>query len=162
MDVKQKNSLLAVGIVVGLLSLPTTWLTIHDATIGSPFPGEMGKQFGSITLGTLPVSGLAGSVTFPVEAPLWFLVGLAIFAGVLQLMQHSPIFAIPKFVEWAAAIAGIVWMCVPMVVTLFSGQATLGIGCLLGLCCAAMPLVCLVVPADGPMDNGAEDRLPKQ
>ena len=76
---------------------------------------------------------------------LWFVVGVAIAANALQLMRSSNAFEISKAALWIVAIVAAVWMTIPLFVALFSGKATLGIGCLLGLCCAATALLCLSV-----------------
>jgi hypothetical protein len=73
-------------------------------------------------------------------------VGVSVVAGLLQLMHYTQMFAIPKFVEWAAAIVAAVWTSDPMIILLFSGKATPGVGWFLGLFCAAAPLACLIVP----------------
>jgi hypothetical protein len=160
MNAKQKNSLLAVGLIAGLLSLPTTWLTIHNAQIG----GDFGKLFGSTFNGmSVPVTGLNGKLALLVEAPLWFVVGVAVVAGVLQLMRHSQTFAIPKVAEWATAVVGVVWTSIPIIVVLFSGQVSPGVGWPLGMFCAAAPLVCLIVPTHDSKqaESGMENHRPE-
>ena len=105
------------------------------------------------------MTGLNGKLTLLVETPLWFVVGVAVVAGVLQLMRYSQMFAIPKFAEWATAIVGAAWTGIPMIMMLFSGQVTVGIGWPLGMLCAAVPLLCLIVPTRGSKqaENGAEN-----
>jgi hypothetical protein len=143
MNAKQKNSLLAVGVLAGLASLPTTWVTIRDAQVKS----GLGEIFDSAFSGmTITATCLTGSVTLLVSVPLWLVVSVSIVAGILQLMRYSQAFAIPKLAEWATAIVGVVWASVPMVIVLFSCKATPGIGWLFGVLCAAAPLVCLITP----------------
>jgi hypothetical protein len=55
-------------------------------------------------------------------------------------------FAIPKGALRIVVIGATFWVTVPIINVLLTGEATLGIGALLGLCCAAAPLVCLFVP----------------
>jgi hypothetical protein len=95
---------------------------------------------------TFDVTGLNGYVTFLFKTPLWFLVAIAIVANALQLMRSTDVFAIPKSAIRIVAIAASIWVTVPTINVLLTGEATLGIGALLGLCCAAAPLVCLFVP----------------
>lgn len=117
MNAKQKNSLLAAAIVAGLLSLPMNWLTIRGAQVeggfGMFFPGNL----------TVDVTGLSGYVTFLFKTPLWFIVCVAISAGVLQLMRYTQAFAVPKFAEWAVAVVGLVWITVPCPYWSFSQAA---------------------------------------
>ena len=83
MKQQHKNSLLALAIFCGLLSLPMTWLTIRDAQIQSGFGEMFNSAFGGITI---DVTGLNGHLTFLVKTPIWFIVLLAIAASSLQLM----------------------------------------------------------------------------
>jgi hypothetical protein len=145
MNPKQKNTLLAAGIISGLMSLPMTWMTIRNADI--KINGGFGDLLDSAFQGmTFDVTGLNGYVTFLFKTPLWFLVAIAIVANALQLMRSSDVFAIPKSAIRIVAIAASIWVTVPTINVLLTGEATLGIGALLGLCCAAAPLVCLFVP----------------
>lgn len=140
----QKNTALAIAIVAGLLSLPMTWMTIRGVTMPG-LPGSMFQSaFGDMTV---HVTGLNGSVTFLFTTPVWFIICISIAASVLQLMHHSSMFAIPRFVEWATAIAAVGWVLIAVLVAFFSEKASPGIGCLLGLTSAVIPVVCLAVPA---------------
>jgi len=144
MNPKQKNTLLAAGIVSGLMSLPMTWMTIPTAEMQIEGGGDL---FNSAFQGmTFDITGLNGHVTLLLKTPLWFVVGIAIALNVLQLMRSSDAFAIPKSALWIVAIGAAIWITIPMIMVLSSGEATLGIGWFLGLCCAAAPLVCLFVP----------------
>ena len=138
----QKNTALALGIVAGLLSLPLPWMTLRGATIQGGFGEMFNAPFGGMTI---DVTGLNGSVTLLFKTPLWFLVGVAITANVLQLMRNSKSFAIPRFAEWLAAIIAVVWIALAILIALTSGKATLGIGSLLGFASAVIPVVCLFI-----------------
>ena len=140
----QKNTALVGAIAAAVLSLPLTWMTISGAQFEGPFGDLFGQHFGTITL---DATGLNGYVTVGVKAPIWFIMGVAIAASVLQLMSDSKVFAIPKFAEWLAAVVAVAWTGVAIVVALFSGQATLGIGAVLGFLAAATPLACLLAPS---------------
>ena len=145
MNPKQKNTLLAAGIVSGLLSLPMTWMTIRNAEFN--IEGGFGDLFNSAFQGmTFDITGLNGNVTLLFKTPLWFIVAIAIAANALQLMRSSEMFAIPKGALRIVVIGATFWVTVPIINVLLTGEATLGIGALLGLCCAAAPLVCLFVP----------------
>ena len=145
MNTKQKNTLLAAGIVSGLVSLPMTWMTIRNAEM--QIEGGLGDLFNSAFQGmTFDVTGLNGHVTMLFKTPLWFVVGVAIAANVIQLMKSSNAFAIPRIALWIVAVAAAVWITIPILLALSSGKATLGIGWFLGVCCAAAPLICLFVP----------------
>lgn len=140
----QKNTALALAIVAGLISLPLTWMTIHGATI----EGGLGDMFHSAFGGlSIDVTGLNGHVTLLFKTPIWFIVGVAIAASALQLMHNSRMFAIPRFAEWLTSIVAVAWVALAIMVALLSGKASLGIGSLLGLASAVIPVVCLAVPA---------------
>lgn len=157
MDPKQKNSLVAAGIVSGLVSLPMTWMTIRNAQI--QFEGGLGGLFNHSFPGmTIDVTGLNGHVTMLFKTPLWFVVLVAIAANVLQIMKSSKAFAIPKTAQWTIAIASAVWIAIPALLAVSSGNATLGIGWFLGVCCAAAPLICLFAPDSISMNSTAEPK----
>ena len=145
MNLKQKNTLLAAGIISGLLSLPMTWMTIRNAEV--QIEGGFGSLFNSAFQGmTFDVTGLNGHVTMLFKTPLWFVIGVAIAANVIQIMRSSNAFAIPKIALWIVAVGSAVWITIPILLALSSGKATLGIGWFLGVFCAAAPLICLFVP----------------
>ncbi|HIN96036.1 MAG TPA: hypothetical protein EYN03_10370, partial [Planctomycetes bacterium] len=138
----QKNTALVFAIVAGLVSLPMTWMTLQGAEI----QGGLGEIFNS-ALGeiSLVVTGLNGSITFLFKTPIWFIVVIAIAASVLQLMQDSETFSIPRPAQWATAIVALAWIGLAIVMALFSGKATLGMGALLGLFSGVVPVVCLAI-----------------
>jgi hypothetical protein len=138
----QKNTALAFAILAGLISLPLTWMTIHNAKLESGF-GDL-SAFAGITV---EVTGLNYQVTFPLKTPFWCIIGVAIAASLLQLMRNSKMFAIPRFAEWLTAIVAVAWISLIIIVTWFSGEVSLGIGSLFGLASAVIPVVCLAIPA---------------
>ncbi len=135
----QKNTALVCGIVAAVLSLPLTWITIRNAQVQGGF-GTMFNPFGGMTFN---ITGLNGHLTFFVKTPIWFIVSVAIAANILQLMSGSPSFAIPDIAQWGTAIVATLWLVLPVLTTIGSGKATLGIGALLGLASAVIPVVCL-------------------
>jgi hypothetical protein len=146
MSPKQKNTALVAAIVSGLFSLPLTWMTLRNAQM------QIGGGIGDLISSTFPgfafdVTGLNGHVTLLLKTPLWFIVCIAISASVLQLMRPSQTFAIPRLAMWGTAIVGVVWTTVPVTIVLVTGKASVGIGWLLGLFCAFVPLVCLLRPS---------------
>ncbi len=97
MNQQTKNTMLVVAILAGLLSLPTTWMTIRNAQ----FQGGMGEMFNTAFNNmTIDVTGLNGHVTFLVKTPIWLIVVLAIAASAMQLMQASQAFAVPQLLVW--------------------------------------------------------------
>jgi len=138
----QKNTLRAIAIVAGLLSLPLTWMTLTGATMRGPFGNSMGSPFGGMTIN---VTGLNGSLTFLVKTPIWLVIGMAIAANALQLMRNTKVFAVPPVAEWGTAVVALVWVSMAILIALGSEKAGLGIGALVGLVCAAVPVVCLVI-----------------
>lgn len=145
---QQKNTAALFAILAGLISIPLTWMTISGPQIltglGDPF---------HFPIGQLKVTGINGTITFLFKSPIWFIVGIAISANVLQLMQNSKQFAIPWFVGWVTAIFGVIWIGIGICVALFSDKATLGIGSLLGFFCAGVALFCVIVPTSTQQDS---------
>lgn len=94
MDTKQQNTLLVGAVLAGLLSLPMTWLTIHNVqpSFGNGLGGLFSSEFPRMSL---DVNGLNGHLTLLIKSPIWFVVAIAIGASVLQLMKHSKAFADP-------------------------------------------------------------------
>ena len=144
MTQQQKNTALFVAIVCGVISLPLTWMTIRGATVQGPFGNAFNAAFGGMSIN---VTGFNGHVTVLFKTPIWFIVCVAISGSGLQLMRNSTMFAIPRFAEWLVAIVALVWVGLAVFVALFSGKASLGLGALVGLVSAAIPLICLIVPA---------------
>jgi len=149
MDAKQERNALVAAIIAGVLSLPTTWITIHNAqpifNFGSPmngFGGMFHSPFGGMNF---DLTAFNGSVTFLIKTPLWFVVLVAISASVLQLMRRSNSFAIPPFALWSTALVGVIWTALPIGGIVLSGKASPGVGWLLGLASAVTPLVCLIL-----------------
>jgi hypothetical protein len=152
---QHKNSLLALAIVAGLLSLPMTWMTIRGAQI----LGGFGEMFNFAFDGmTIDVTGLNGHLTFLVKTPIWFIILVAIAASVVQLMRGSKTFAIPSAVEWGIACVAVAWVGLALVIALFSGKASLGIGALLGLFAAATPFAMLCLPSAAADDRSANQQ----
>lgn len=152
MDIRQKNTLLVTAILAGLVSLPLTWMTIHNPQLqlGGGMNG-LTEMFGTPI--SFDVTGLNGHVTMLIKAPLWFVVCVAMGASVLQLMQNSKVFAVPTIVAMFAAVIGMVWTAAPIVPALVTGKGTPGIGWLLAMYCAAVPLACLAVPSHPVNDD---------
>ena len=154
MTQSQKNTALAIAIVAGLISLPLTWMTIRGATI----QGGLGEMFNSMLGGmTIDVTGLNGHVTFLFKTPIWFIVGVAIAASVLQLMHNFEMFAISRIVEWLTSIVAVAWVLIAIIIALFSGQASLGIGSLLGLASSVIPVVCLAIPTPRKQESDSNN-----
>jgi hypothetical protein len=155
MKQQHKNSLLALAIISGLLSLPTTWMTIH----GAQFQGGFAEMLNPVVGGmTVPVTGLNGHFTFLVKAPIWFITLVAIAASIVQLMRGSKTFAVPAAVEWGIACVAVGWVGLALVVALSSGKASLGIGAFLGLFSAATPLAMLLLPSAATNDRSENQR----
>ncbi|WP_339748157.1 hypothetical protein [uncultured Rubinisphaera sp.] len=150
----QKNTALAAAIVAALLSLPLTWMTIQNAEIQGGF-GNMFNYLGGMTIN---VTGLNGNVTFLFKTPIWFIVCIAIGASVLQLMAGSKSFAIPRFAQWATAIIATTWIGLAVIIAISSDKATLGIGALLGLLSAIIPMVCLFMSTSASETLSSADK----
>ncbi len=126
--------------VTGPVSLPMPWMSVSGAQID----GSLG-ELATATLGDITVNANAfnGHITFLVKTPIWFIVAVAIAASVLQLMENSPAFSIPPLAQWLTATAGVVWIGLVVVLPVFAENAALGIGALVGMVAAVIPLVFL-------------------
>jgi uncharacterized paraquat-inducible protein A len=145
MNSKQKNTALVASTVSGLFSLPLTWMTIPNAPL--QVGGVVGDFFNSVFQGlSVEVTGLNGYVTVFIKTPLWFVVCIAIGASLLQLIRHSTVFAIPRLALWGTAMVAVIWTSIPVGLILITGKASVGVGWLLGIFCALVPLVCLILP----------------
>jgi hypothetical protein len=147
MNAKQKNTMLIAAIVSGIISLPLPWMSIHNAVFQNPFGGSLTLPLPLPT--QIDLTGINGKVTFLITSPIWLVVCIAMAGSALQFMRQSKMFEIPNFVVWGAAIFALIWSSVPVLVALFSGNASLGIGWLFGLFCAAAPLACLMLRTRG-------------
>lgn len=148
-----QNGVLAAAIVAGILSLPTTWLTIRNINIQitpdfggrilTPDSDFTGMISSNITNTSFDVTGLNGHVTLLVKFPIWLIVCLAISACLFLIADRSHAIVFPRVLLWVVAIASLVLTVLPLVIALGSGRATPGIGWLLGLACAATPVAVL-------------------
>ena len=162
MNPKQKNTLLAAAILTGVLSLPLTWLTIQNASFrfNSPIPHMMGSA--SMVM-NVNLTGLNGNVKLLLPMPLWFVIGVAIGASALQLMRNTNSFEIPRIAEWLAAGFAVIWTTLPVLIGLTTGKVTPGVGWLLGMVSAAIPLYCLIAemkPSQVPPALPTADQSP--
>lgn len=137
---KQKNTALMLAIAAGVFSLPLTWVSIRQAQLR--LPSGVGSPFGGWTMG-FDVTGINGRVTFLLTIPLWFVIGLAISANVLQLLRRTRSVRIPPIADRAAAVLATFWTTLAGYFAVTSVNASLGLGWLLGLACALVPLVAL-------------------
>lgn len=150
----QKNTALLAAIVMGVLSIPMTWMTVPASQMQGGF-GDVMNSFGPMSL---DITGLNGHVTFIIKTPLWFPVGMAVAASILQLMSPSDSFAIPTALERILAVFALSWISLAIVLVVFSAKATLGIGALLGLASAVISVVCLKVIPENTATSGSKDR----
>jgi hypothetical protein len=140
----QKNTALAFAIAAALLSVPLTWMTIQNAQFQVAFGQVFDSSFGGLTIN---ITGLNGHVTLLFKTPIWFIVCVAIAANGLQLMHASKQFAIPRLAVWGTAIYALAAIGLTVLIGMASGKATLGIGSMLGLISAVIPVLCLAVPS---------------
>ena len=148
-----QNGLLAAAIVAGLLSLPTVWMTIRntDIQIRPTFGGQLlspNSDFSklivpNVTNTHFDVTGLNGHVTLVVKLPIWLVVVFAMVTCLFLLLDNSRSLSFPRGMLWSLCILSLVFTTLPLVLGLASGRASPGIGWLLGLFCAATPLVVL-------------------
>lgn len=150
----QKNTAAVFAIIAGLISLPLTWMTISGAQLnGQLVNGDHGNPVSfPFPISNINVTGFNGHITLFFKTPVWLVVSIAIVSNILQLMHNTVQFAVPRFAQWLTALFGVTWICMAILVVLFSNEASLGIGSLLGLFCAAVALICLVIPTSTQQD----------
>jgi hypothetical protein len=145
-----RNSAVLAAAVCGLLSLPSTWLTVHEAKVtwNGENPGPAGITLNDLSefLGgtDFAITGLNGHVTFGLQFPLWSLVALALAASGLLVLRDSPRFAVAPVVVWLVALAALFLTTVPFLALLTSSKASMGVGWLLAFASAALPFACLL------------------
>lgn len=144
-----RNTLLALGIALGLVSIPLTWLVADAVRVEglaeiavSAFETAVGEE-----VNTVEVTGRDGTVNYPITAPLWLLVCIAVGAGVLQLMRGSEMFAVPLVIAWIVALAGCAWIAGTIIHVLRNDTAEVAAGAWLGLASSVIPVVCLLIPS---------------
>ncbi|GAA4445650.1 hypothetical protein [Novipirellula rosea] len=148
-----QNGLLAAAIVAGLLSLPSTWMTIRNANIRiTPnFGGQLitpDADFANliiprVTNTSFDVTGLNGRVTLLATFPIWLVISIAIAGCLFQIAGKFDAIAFPRMLLWFIAISALALTVLPLVIALGSGRASPGIGWFLGLACAVTPVVVL-------------------
>ena len=102
---------------------------------------------------TIDVTGLNGYVTFLVKTPIWFIVCVSAAASTLQLLRRQKKVDIPAGLEWGTAVLAVIWVGIAVCVALFSGQASLGLGAILGVISAGVPLACLISSLNEPLND---------
>ncbi|GAB5439756.1 MAG: hypothetical protein Fues2KO_01050 [Fuerstiella sp.] len=149
MNLQNRRLLLAGAVVLGLLSLPMTWMTIHNAQIS----GGMFSMPGM----SLDVTGLNGHVTLLVKTPLWFVVSVIVAAAVAQWMHFTGTITVPRPLAAVLSIAGLGWVGLAIVISLASSQASLGLGALIALAAAVMTLISVIKWGDSTNDLMSRD-----
>ncbi len=136
MDDKQRNTLLAVGVASGLLSLPMPWLVfrIPGAFGGGPLVDVADDLYANVT-------GLNGTALLLISVPIWFVMVFAILANLLQFKCFSEMIVIPRAVLWAFAIFSEAWIAIPVFLSMSGG--TPGMGWTLGNVCAIAAITSL-------------------
>ena len=129
------------GMIASLVSLPLTWFTLKST---------MGDMTG--------MPGLGGAMSFSVSAngfkgllfgiPIWLVMLVAAGAGLLQYLRAIGKFEAPPAAEWGTAIGAAAILALGMIRLITAGLMP-GIGMLLGLAGAAVPIVCLAMPTQG-------------
>jgi len=146
MERKTRVTLLVVGIAAGLLSIPMTWFSIQNAQLNLPFPGA------SLPSGmSFDVTGINGSITALIKIPIWMLSLSAVSAGVLQLLRKDETFPVSKILDGTLAGIACVWIAIGILTSMV--KASLGLGAILGLTAAVIPLVCMWVGETPPAKN---------
>lgn len=152
---QQRNTLLALGIAVGMISIPLTWFTAKAIQVEGRMQVFFMQTVESMLeqvdpdleeVNQVEINAWEGQIEFPFKTPLWIIVCIAIGAGVLQLMRSSEMFEVPLTIVWLAALTACAWIGGTFLYVLSTKVAELGVGAFLGLASGCIPLLCLVVP----------------
>jgi hypothetical protein len=141
MNVKRKNTVRATAIGEGLISLLMAWFSVLKVL-----------EFGFGNGFNMDAYAWNSHVTLFIKMPVWFIVMLSIAANVLQYMSYSRNFEVSKAVEWGVAGFAALCMSLPFYSSIASSREfTVGLGWMLGMYCAIVPLICLFArPAEAP------------
>lgn len=151
MNTKQRNTFLASAIAAGLFSLPATWMQFRNFETRV---GAIGERRKAVLHGAShDVTGLDGDVSFLFPVPIWVVVCVAIGASLLHFMRESDHFAVSRWAIWATGSFAIVWMVIPLAVSLSPDHTILGIGTLLGIYSAIVPLICAIPSRREPTNS---------
>lgn len=147
MEQKQRNTLLAAGILSGVLSLPMSWLTLGVAGRFGPMNAAMGNM-------TMNITGLNGKLSLLfLSIPIWFVILLAVAANALQfdrmIDRMSDFFVIPRALVWTLAVVSQVWIVIPVLLVVASKGVRPGFGWFLGVICAGAAITSLMFQGNG-------------
>lgn len=148
MNAETRRLLLSGAILLSLLSLPMTWMTIHDPEVTGGFGGML-----PLAGLSLDVTGLNGHVNFLVQTPLWFVVCVIAGASVMEWMHYGGVAKIPRPVVLMVGGAGLVWVGIAILTALGSGKASLGLGSILALAGAVLCLSSVMNPGSQDSDR---------
>ena len=124
------QTLLAISVLAGVLSLPLEWFTLTNVVVdSSSFSGS--------------VSALDGASLFAI--PVWAIVAIAIIAGLLQLLDATRFCAIPRFVTLSFAIIALIAMSVTIIFPIAAHGVTANEGAFFGFLSAAIPTIALAI-----------------
>ena len=144
MSEQNNNRVILGAVAAGLLalSLPLTWLTIHNAQIkieGTPFGsgGPFGNGGPTVQMPNFPgmqlaVTGTNGSLSVGTSVPIWLLVTVAIGVTVIAVLNELQIASVPAAVLLIPLGVVGVFFGAGLVLSL-SGEATPGIGLFLAV-----------------------------
>lgn len=162
------NRAVLAGAAAGMLlvSLPLTWFTIENPRLdfgsvqfgeGGPFgPNGMTLPLPTLTGMRLNVTGLNGHITLGTQAPIWLLVVAAAGASVVALLNELRVASIPPQLLLLVLAAIGLFLLAGLLVP-FSGDASLGIGYVIGIAGFLLSLVLVIGQLGIPLSTTLEE-----
>lgn len=153
-----KNSLSILGIGVVLLSLGSTWFVFQEVPVNS----EALEMLQSLMGGSGPltysgtISGFDGSVLY---VPIWIIVLLISAAHVLQLMDATDFFYVPKIAKWITLSFSLFFPSFAIVFPLFNSGTTPSWGPHIAWISAAIATLTLMLPTESTVPPTPAEKI---
>lgn len=159
-----KNRVVLCVVAIGLLlcSIPTTWMTIKNASLTFPVPtfgdsspfGQGGPvmQLPAFNGLELNVTGINGHITLGAKAPIWLLVIVAAGAIGIGALNAAGITTVPGAMPLVVLGVVGIFFAAGLFVT-FGGDATMGIGYPLAIVGYALGFAQLIRQLNTPSDQ---------
>lgn len=124
MDNKQ---LMGAGSLVCLLvSLPLTWLTLHNPEVRSSLSGF--PEILRPTFQTMSMNGIQGNLTFLVTAPIWLVVLLAMAGVLLHMTSAARVTRVPTGICVTMLVVPTLFLGIPLMQVPWSDRVDMEIG----------------------------------
>ena len=146
MDQKQKNTILLGALIAGILAFFLPWLTV---ILDRTEVGGLAMLAVMMSGGEATLTAVNGSSSFlGVNAPIWFVLSLALIANVLPLLNYTRHFSVPRGIEGVLAFVAFAWVASMVVLSYLhdSKGMRIEIGWVLAMVCATGPVYCFLRP----------------